>query len=117
MNSSSQFKDDAVLMEYLDDVEQYQIQKNSASDHWKNAFINLSKAKLSDPTTTLPDYNSDSPASLVCENLVIVPKETLNKEGSWSPAALTQAKAAFISALKSELESLKIVKDKRLDTV
>lgn len=102
-------RSDAALAAYLDNVSEYQELKQEAAQQWKDAFIGLTKARISGGAVDAHDAHA--PARLTARGLAL--HRTPDESGAWTSQTLAQARAAFARALESELACCAFVRRAR----
>lgn len=98
---------DEAIVRYLDTVDSYAVAKNAAGEAWKEAFLQLARAKLSQEVS----YTSHDPslrAEVVLDpqsHTLIINSQINPLAGAWPSSSTRAAKSSFLAALKHELEA------------
>lgn len=105
---------DAEIEQYLETVNSYAEAKEAASQAWKDAFLHLTRARISHSALGSSMYDPSLPAAVTAQiraNGTVALSVANSRDhltamgGAWPPEAVRQAQKAFTEAIRHEHEA------------
>lgn len=104
---SNQMPSDDAIERYLDTVNSYVGAKSAAAEAWKEGFLQLARARLSqEVSSSCHDPSLRAEVTVDPNSLELIIKTQTNPlAGAWPLSSTRSAKSSFLDALKHEIQA------------